>query len=226
VPHFEKMLYDNTELLRNYVHAYQSFVKPEFAQVANEIIHWLDTTMTGRERGGFYAAQDADIDLEDDGDYFTWPLDEARAELDADELAVAAAWFDIGELGDMHHNPAKNVLDIKLTPEQVARQTGKTEAEVKKLIASAKAKLLAARKLRPTPFIDRTLYTAWNAMAVTAYIEAARVLRLDEVREFALLNLLRLLDEAWDETTGLAHVIAYGDGTAGASALRVAGTLD
>ena len=223
VPHFEKMLYDNTELLRNYAHGFQSFVREDFRQTALEIVGWLDSTMTDRERGGFYASQDADIDLDDDGDYFTWTLDEARAQLDADELAVAAAWFDIGELGDMHHNPAKNVLHIKLTLEQVAKQTGKAEAEVTKLIASAKAKLLAARKLRPTPFIDRTLYTAWNAMAVTAYLEAARVLRLDAARDFALLTLRRLLAEAWDENTELAHVIAYPDG---APAERIAGTLD
>ena len=226
VPHFEKMLYDNTELLRNYVHGFQSFVREDFRQTALEIIGWLDCTMTDRDRGGFYASQDADIDLEDDGDYFTWTLDEVRAELDADELAVAAAWFDIGELGDMHHNPAKNVLHIKLTPEQVAKQTGKTEDEVRKLIASAKDKLLAARKLRPTPFIDRTLYTAWNAMAVTAYLEAARVLRLEGVRDFALLTLHRLLAEAWDENAELLHVIAYSDDAPAAPTERVAGTLD
>jgi uncharacterized protein YyaL (SSP411 family) len=226
VPHFEKMLYDNTELLRNYVHGFQSFVREDFRETALEIVGWLDSTMTDRERGGFYASQDADIDLEDDGDYFTWTLEEARAELDADELAVASAWFDIGELGDMHHNPAKNVLHIKLTPAQVAKQTGKTEEEVLKLIASAKAKLLAARKLRPTPFIDRTLYTAWNAMAVTAYLEAARVLRLDEVRDFGLLTLQRLLSEAWDGNAALSHVIAYPDGAANDPAERVAGTLD
>jgi uncharacterized protein len=226
VPHFEKMLYDNTELLRNYVHGFQSFVREDFRQTALEIMGWLDSTMTDRERGGFYASQDADIDLDDDGDYFTWTLDEARAELDADELAVATAWFDIGELGDMHHNPAKNVLHIKLTPEQVAKQTGKTEAEVGRLIASAKAKLLAARKLRPTPFIDRTLYTAWNAMAVTAYFEAVRVLRLDDARDFALLTLRRLLAEALDDKDSLAHVIAYPDSGSGAHAERVAGTLD
>ena len=53
-------------------------------------------------------------------------------------------------------------------------------------------------RLRPTPFIDRTLYTGWNAMAVTAYLETARVLRMDSAREFALRTLDRLLDEAWD----------------------------
>ena len=130
VPHFEKMLYDNTELLRNYVHGYQSFVREDFRQTAEEIVAWLDAAMTDRERGGFYASQDADISLDDDGDYFTWTLDEARAVLDADELAVAARYWDIGELGDMHHNPAKNVLHRKFTLEEVAaavRQIGGTK---------------------------------------------------------------------------------------------------
>ncbi len=83
VPHFEKMLYDNTELLRNYVHGYQSFVREDFLSTAREIVAWLDATMTDRERGGFYGSQDADVGLDDDGDYFTWTLDEARAVLDA-----------------------------------------------------------------------------------------------------------------------------------------------
>src|SRR5579863_3018908 len=95
VPHFEKMIYDNTELLRNYVHGFQSFVREDFLATAKEIIGWLDTTMTDRERGGFYASQDADIDLDDDGDYFTWTLDEARAALEGEELDIASRYYDI-----------------------------------------------------------------------------------------------------------------------------------
>src|SRR5271166_3543297 len=124
VPHFEKMLYDNTELLRNYVHGFQSFVREDFLETAREIVAWLDSTMTDRERGGFYASQDADISLDDDGDYFTWTLDEARAVLDGKELEVASRYYDIGELGDMHHNPAKNVLHVRFTREEVAAQAG------------------------------------------------------------------------------------------------------
>ncbi len=92
VPHFEKMLYDNTELLRNYVHGFQSFVRHDFLRNRREIVGWLDATMTDREHGGFYASQDADIDLDDDGDYFTWTLDEARAELDPAEMELAALY--------------------------------------------------------------------------------------------------------------------------------------
>ena len=208
VPHFEKMLYDNTELLRNYVHGFQSFVRQDFLETAKEIVGWLDSTMTDRERGGFYASQDADVGLDDDGDYFTWTLEEAKAVLDPEELEFATDYWDIGELGDMHHNPAKNVLHVNSTLEERAAQGGDLE-KLRALRDSAKSKLLAARSVRPTPFIDRTLYTGWNAMAVTAYLETARVLRMDEVRDFALLTLNRLLNEAWDWETTLKHVIAY-----------------
>jgi uncharacterized protein YyaL (SSP411 family) len=223
VPHFEKMLYDNTELLRNYVHGFQSFVRADFLETAREIVAWLDSTMSDRERGGFYASQDADINLDDDGDYFTWTLDEARAVLDAEELAFASSYWDIGELGEMHHNPAKNVLHVKQTLEEMAGPGGDVEA-LRVLRDRARAKLLAARSQRPTPFIDRTLYTGWNAMGVSAYLDAARVLRIDAAREFALLTLNRLLDEAWDGTENLYHVIAYSDGAVPAE--KIAGTLD
>ena len=223
VPHFEKMLYDNTELLRNYVHGFQSFVRQDFLTIAREIVGWLDTTMTDRERGGFYASQDADINLDDDGDYFTWTLDEARAVLNPDELEFAQAYWDIGELGEMHHNPAKNVLHMHYTLEEKA--TDSDFEALRALRDSARQKLLAARNLRSTPFIDRTLYTGWNAMAVTAYLETARVLRLDGVQEFALRTLNRLLDEAWDGGETLFHVIAYGEAEF-APPERVAGTLD
>jgi len=224
VPHFEKMLYDNTELLRNYVHGYQTRVREDFAETAREIVAWLDATMTDRERGGFYASQDADVGLDDDGDYFTWMLDEARAVLGGEELEFAARYWDIGELGDMHHNPAKNVLHVKQTLAEMAAQSGASEESLRKLRDSARAKLLAARAKRPTPFVDRTLYTGWNAMAVTAYLEAARVLRMDEAREFALLTLDRLLDEAWGGRTTLRHVIAYPDGLSPRESIP--GTLD
>ena len=223
VPHFEKMLYDNTELLRNYVHGYQSSNDENFLTTACEIVHWLDTTMTDRVRGGFYGSQDADYGLDDDGDYFTWTLDEARAALDADELAFASTYWDIGELGDMHHNPARNVLHVKHSfTETITKKEWRTNQLA--LLESARTKLLATRNLRPTPFIDHTLYTSWNAMAITAYLEAARVLRMDRARDFALLTLDRLLASAWDGDGKLLHVIAYADNATPED--RAPGTLD
>ena len=178
VPHFEKMLYDNTELLRNYVHGFQSFVREDFLETAREIVGWLDATMTDRERGGFYASQDADVGLDDDGDYFTWTLDEARAVLDAEELEVCGDVLGHWRAGRHAPQPGE---ECAAREADAGGDGGAGGAErggsCARCVDSARRKLLAARTQRPTPFIDRTLYTGWNAMAVTAYLEAARVLR-------------------------------------------------
>jgi uncharacterized protein YyaL (SSP411 family) len=224
VPHFEKMSYDNSELLKNYVHAFQTLVEPEAARVAKEMIRWIDEWLSDRERGGFYASQDADFSLDDDGDYFTWTLDEASAVLTAEEMAVASAYYDIGEIGDMHHNPAKNVLHVRGTLEGVAKANKITLDEAKERLASAREKLYAARLKRPTPYVDKTVYVGWNGMMISAYIEAGRVLDLAEVRAFALKSLDRVLAEAWDAKNGLAHVVAYGE--AGGGGALVPGVLD
>ena len=183
--------------------------------------------MTDRERGGFYASQDADVGLDDDGDYFTWTLDEAKAVLDGAELEFAESYWDIGELGDMHHNPAKNVLHVKSTLQEMAAQGGRSGRRCAGCGTRRGASCWRRASLRPTPFIDSTLYTGWNAMAVTAYLETARVLRMDSPREFALRTLDRLLNEAWDGAATLHHVIAYPDDAGGtATAEKAPGTLD
>jgi uncharacterized protein YyaL (SSP411 family) len=224
VPHFEKMSYDNSELLKNYVHAFQSFVDPECARVARETLQWMDEWLSDRERGGFYASQDADYSLEDDGDYFTWTREEAAAVLTREELGVAGPYYDIGEVGDMHHNPAKNVLHVKHSVEEIAHRAQSTPEAVAQMLQEARRKLYAARLQRPTPFVDKTVYVAWNGMCISAYLEASRVLDLPAAKAFALQSLERLLQEGWDDVLGMGHVIAYGD--AGGPVVRVAGMLD
>jgi uncharacterized protein len=214
VPHFEKMSYDNSELLKNYVHAHQLTRNEFYAHVARDIIRWMDEWLSDRERAGFYASQDADIDLHDDGDYFTWSLAEARGVLPAQELEAIALYYDIGEVGEMHHRPEKNVLHVRATPEQIATRMNLGTDEVLRLISAAKTKLLAARLQRPTPYVDKTVYVNWNVLCISAYLEAARVLNLKEAEHFALRSLDRLLSEAWSPELGLKHVIAYSDPSA------------
>jgi uncharacterized protein YyaL (SSP411 family) len=223
VPHFEKMAYDNAGLLKNYVHAYQTFGGAESARVARETMQWMDEWLSDRELGGFYASQDADFSLDDDGDYFTWARDEAKAVLSDAEFAVAALSFDIGEVGDMHHNPLKNVLHVTMPLATVGRMAKVSGADAASLLSAAKKKMYAARLLRQTPFVDKTVYTAWNGMCISAYLEASRVLGLHEAREFALNSLERVLDAAWDGAA-MRHVVAYGEGTGPAK--RVSGVLD
>lgn len=214
VPHFEKMAYDNSELLKNYVHAFQMFVDPEFARVAREAMRWMDDWLSDREKGGFYASQDADDSLDDDGDYFTWTRDEARAALNDEEFAVASQFLNIREIGDMHHNVAKNVLHAKGTP------AGAQAA----VLQEAKRKMYAARLQRRTPYVDKTIYTGWNGMCISAYFVAGRGLRQKAATEFALKSLERVLAAAWDEQLGVSHVVAYGEGMTARE--RVPGVLE
>ena len=105
-------------------------------------------------------------------------------------------------------------LWVRALPEEVASRMGVDIYKALDLLASAKTKLYAARLKRPTPFVDKTIYVSWNAMCVSAYLQAAQVLGLDEARKFALRSLDRILSEAWDKERGLSHVIAYADAKA------------
>jgi uncharacterized protein len=210
VPHFEKMSYDNSELLKNYLHGWQVTQNPLLRQTAEGIIDWVNEVLSDQHLGGFYASQDADYSLDDDGDYFTWTLDELRGALLPDEARVMELYYDVEAHGEMHHNPAKNVLWIARQPEEIAAQLGVEESVIRLTIARAREKMLAARWPRPTPYIDKTLYASWNAMFVSAYLEAGRALQ-DALglscRAFALKTMSRMLNAAWSDSTGFAHRI-------------------
>jgi len=214
VPHFEKMCYDNSELLKNYVHAYQATGSEFFAAVARDIIRWMDQWLSDRERGGFYASQDADYSMDDDGDYFTWTLPEAQAVLTEEEARVACLHYDINEIGEMHHNPAKNVLYQRASVEEIAKRLSLHQEQIQTLLQSAKHKMYAARLKRPTPYVDQTVYSGWNALCISAYLEAAKVLKLESAEHFALRSLDRILAEGWHKENGPLHVLAYSDSQA------------
>jgi len=224
VPHFEKMCYDNSELLKNYAHGWQATGNEFFADVARDIIRWMDEWLSDRQRGGFYASQDADYSMDDDGDYFTWTVDEAQAVLTTQETQVACLHYDINEVGEMHHNPAKNVLFVRASFDEIGKRMNLSSESVAALLKSAKEKMYAARLKRPTPYVDKTIYTGWCALCISAYLEAAKVLSLDSERKFALRSLDRILAEGWNSETGLSHVIAYSDPTA--EKRNLAGVLD
>ena len=202
VPHFEKMSYDNSELLRAYLSAYQAFGTPLFREVATGIVDWVLEVMADKERGAFATSQDADLTFGDDGDYWTWTVEEAKAALTERESAVAARVFDIQETGEMHHNPKKNVLWWKQDP------AGEDDWPV---LRAAIQKLKAARDRRKAPFVDRTAYVNWNAMMAGAFLQAGAVLDRPECNATALRVLERIWTEAWDEGRGMGHVLGRAD---------------
>jgi hypothetical protein len=171
VPHFEKMAYDNAELLRANVMGTAFFEDAECAVVARGIVRWVREVLALPE-AGFGTSQDADVGPEDDGSYFTWTRDEMAAVLSADELALAARRFGLGTLGQMPHDPERNVLFLAATVEELARETGRPVPETEAALERIGAKLLAARRIRPSPAVDPTPYASWNAMLAGALLEA------------------------------------------------------
>jgi uncharacterized protein YyaL (SSP411 family) len=197
VPHFEKMAYDNAELLKAYLSGYAALGTPLFREVASGIVAWVLEVLSDRQEGAFFTSQDADVAFGDDGDYWTWTLEETKAELNAREGAVVSRVFGIAETGEMHHNPRKNVLWWKQDP------AGDDEWPV---LRAAIQKLKAARDRRPAPYVDRAAYVNWNAMMAGAFLQAGAVLDRPECNALALKVLERIWG-TWDGGRGMGHVI-------------------
>jgi hypothetical protein len=218
MPHFEKMAYDNAGLLLNYLRAYQVTGDCFFRDIAVGILSFVESVLSDPQRG-FYASQDADYSLEDDGDYFTWTLEETKAVLGDLEARVVSLYYHIEPQGEMQHNPAKNVLFVDQPFEAIAARVGMKPEEVCQVLAKAKVKLLEARAKRPTPFVDKTIYTSWNGMMISALIEAFKVLGMVGARDRALATLDLLLAKAYDPQRGMYHSLVNGQP-------RVEGLLD
>jgi uncharacterized protein YyaL (SSP411 family) len=191
VPHFEKMADDNAWLLRNYVNGWSVFDVEYFRNVAEGIISFVREVLSDPE-GGFYASQDADVTPDDEGGYFTWTEEAFRNPLTPEEYEVLSLHL-LHERGAMHHDPAKRVLFVSLEPEEIAKRTGMNVSKVQKLIDSGRKKLLAERTKRETPFIDRTMYTSLNGMLITSFLCAFMAFGEEDVRDFALKSLDRVL---------------------------------
>jgi uncharacterized protein YyaL (SSP411 family) len=207
VPHFEKMLYDNAALLTTYSRALLLFGHAWLREVVEGTAAFL-LDVLGDPQRGFGASQDADVGPGDDGNYFTWTLDEARAVLTPEELEVVRLRFDLHERGEMHHDPARNVLWIAADGPEIAAALRRSEGEIAELLASAIRKMRAARVARTAPLVDRTLYASWNGMAIAALLIAHQATKNDRYRDAALRALQHFLGEGFDEESGFPHALA------------------
>src|SRR3989449_5917636 len=183
---FEKMLYDNAGFLANYVHAWQLTRDPLYRETAEGILAWAEEVLSDRQRGGYFASQDADVGLDDDGDYFTWTSDELRAAVTADEARVLALHFEVGDRGEMHHNPRKNVLFVDQNAEAIAKELHLSVDRVRALITHGMEKLKAARERRPMPAVDRTIFASWHGMMIGAALAASPAFCREDVRGVGL----------------------------------------
>ena len=170
VPHFEKMLYDNAQLVRIYAHAHTITREPLFKSVVNETIDYLLREMLHPE-GGFYATQDADSEGEE-GKFFVWTEDDVTRLLGDEDAAIFCRMFDVGEPGNFED---KSILHPILTVDQASKLFRKDPSEVAALVARAKQKLFAAREKRIKPFRDDKIIAAWNGLILSGLAEAIKL---------------------------------------------------
>lgn len=204
VPHFEKLLDLNAALLENYLQAYQATGEALFKEVALATIAYINGTLSNQETGGFYATQDADIHLQDDGSYFTWTGQELTEVLTLEEAQVLFLYFGVPKKGEERH-----VLYVATEPEKIAQQLSLPLDTVHQHLRSGLARLKAARQQRQAPRIDTTIYSGWNGLMISAYFEGYRVLQQKELREFALQTLDRVWSHLFTPDQGVAHALVH-----------------
>ena len=178
VPHFEKMLYDNAQLVRLYVHAYQVTGEASFEAVARETLAYLEREMLDAE-GGFYSAQDADSEGIE-GKYFVWTPAEVQSVL-GDDAALFNAYYAVTEQGNFHdpHHPefgTRSVLSTPRTAGEVAAELAIAVETLHERLPAMRERMLAERERRVRPGLDDKVLTSWNGLALAAFAEAGRVL--------------------------------------------------
>jgi uncharacterized protein YyaL (SSP411 family) len=182
-PHFERMLYDNAQLARVYLHAWQVIGNEFFRTITEEILDYVMREMLD-ESGGFYSTQDADSEGEE-GKFFVWTPDQIREVLGSDEAETFIAAYGVTRHGNFE---GKNILEFV------------GDLEQRPALAEARRKLFAAREKRVHPDRDEKILTSWNGLMLAAFAEAARYLDRDDYRLVAERNAGFLLRELRQET--------------------------
>jgi len=200
VPHFEKMLYDNAQLVALYLDAHLAGGRPEHAEAARDIIRYVLRDMTDPE-GGFYSAEDADSEGKE-GKFYCWTKEELSGLLTTGEFNVAARYFGVTTQGnfadhsDPYPLPGQNVLSV--ADPQLSQGERAT-------LASAKKKILKARNKRVRPHLDDKVLASWNGMMLGALARAWAVLGDETYRAAAEKNLAFLRNKLWDAPGKTLH---------------------
>lgn len=214
IPHFEKMLYDNGQLLALYAEAWQaSEHRPLFRHVCERTAAWLMNEMQS-PLGGYYASLDADSEGEE-GRFYVWTRDAVKAILSADEYAVFAARFGLDRAPNFD---GRWHLHTYTDTAQLVATTGQEAAAVRGLLLSARNKLLEARASRVRPGCDEKILTSWNALAIAGMARAGRLLGREDWLQSAERALAYLVSRHFDgerllasSRDGRARLAAYLD---------------
>ncbi|UCF81673.1 MAG: DUF255 domain-containing protein [Acidobacteriota bacterium] len=177
VPHFEKMLYDNAQLLRAYAEGWSVTKNGRYRGAARGIVAWLDREMT-HEEGGFYSTLDADSEGEE-GKYYVWDYDEILKILGEEEGKFFAKIYNAEPAGNFREEAAgedtgRNILHLTEGPDEAAARLGTEPKELEARLAEAREKLLERRATRVRPALDDKVLASWNALMIGALAHAGK----------------------------------------------------
>ena len=182
-PHFEKMLYDNAQLLSLYSEAYSITKDDAFKDVVYQTFQWLQREMT-HPNGGFYSALDADSEGVE-GKFYIWSKAELQEKL-GDDTSLVSAYYGIKDQGNWEHNG--NILMRTKEDQEFLREHSLTAEAWKAILEKTRSVLLNARERRVRPGLDDKMITAWNAMMVGGLVDAYRVFSDEIFLKSALKN--------------------------------------
>ena len=195
IPHFEKMLYDNAQLIPLYARGAVQFGNSNYAQAVNETIDWLRRDMLA-PAGAFYSTLDADSEGEE-GVFYLWQREAVRELLSPADFAVAERCFGLDRPPNFEGH-AWHLHDVEPAAE-VARLLQRDAHEVDASLQRSRQVLLATRAQRVSPGLDDKILTAWNALLATGLLRAARLLRRPDYAELAVGALDFLHDQVWQD---------------------------
>lgn len=184
VPHFEKMLYDNAQLISLYSHAYQVTHSPDYEKVIQETLAFVQQELTSPE-GGFYSSINADSEGEE-GKFYVWTKAELEKLLDEKSASIFFDYYTITNEGNWEDG--KNILYRTSNDEEFVRKHSLTNTELNQAISNSKKILFDARNKRIHPTRDDKILTGWNALMLTGYLDAYNALNKNEYLEIALTN--------------------------------------
>lgn len=182
-PHFEKMLYDNGQLVSLYSETYQITKNPIYKEVVYETIEWLKREMTNKE-GGFYSALDADSEGEE-GKFYVWTYEELSNLLGGD-IDVFCRYYNVKKAGNWEHG--NNILYKRFSDEDFSRKHAGNPKVLAEKVKSWKNFLLAEREKRERPGLDDKVLLSWNALMLKGLVSAYRAFGDEEILALALQN--------------------------------------
>ena len=205
VPHFEKMLYDNAQLAKVYLLAYQRTQKPLYRRVAEEIFEFIFREMTSPE-GGFYSAIDAETDAEE-GKYYIWTEEEIRDILGKKQSKLLMKVYGVTNGPNFE---GKNILYLPTPIASVAKEERKSEEELLAQLEPLKVKLLHAREKRERPLLDTKVIVNWNGLMIDAFALGYEILKDARYRHAAEQAAAFILEKMKNSDGGLMHTYRNG----------------